>query len=242
MLAIIPARFASTRFPGKPLTLLGTKTMLQRVYEQVQKAQLVTSVVVATDDERIFEHAQTFGANVIMTRSDHPSGTDRCAEVALHFPEHQWVVNVQGDEPFIQPQQIDLLCTTLRNAEGGIATLAKKIDRSEQLFDPNCVKVAMGLSGNALYFSRQTIPYLRGLPTEDWLAQGQHYKHIGLYGFARNTLLELAQLPPSSLELAESLEQLRWLDHGYRIRVAITDMETIGIDAPEDVERVSHLF
>ncbi len=216
--------------------------MLQRVHEQVQKAQLVTKVVIATDDDRIFEHAQSFGADVVMTRSGHPSGTDRCAEVALHFPQHQWVINVQGDEPFIQPQQIDLLCKTLRSAASGIATLAKKIDRAEQLFDPNCVKVALNQYGYALYFSRQTLPYLRGLPPEEWLAQGLHYKHIGLYGFVRDTLLELAQLPPAPLEIAESLEQLRWLDNGYRIRVATTDLETIGIDSPEDVERVRHLF
>jgi 3-deoxy-manno-octulosonate cytidylyltransferase (CMP-KDO synthetase) len=242
MLSIIPARFASTRFPGKPLVMLGEKTMLQRVYEQVAKAQSITKIVVATDDVRIFDHARSFGADVVMTRPEHPSGTDRCAEVAALFPNEQFVINIQGDEPFIQPEQIDLLCATLEAATGGIATLAKKINNGEQLFDPNCVKVAIAQSGEALYFSRHPIPYLRGTEQADWLAAGLHHKHIGLYGFARETLLEVAALSPSDLEKAESLEQLRWLEHGYRIRVAVTDLETIGIDTPADLERVAHLL
>jgi 3-deoxy-manno-octulosonate cytidylyltransferase (CMP-KDO synthetase) len=238
MLCIIPARYASTRFPGKPLVRLGNKSMIQRVYEQAQKASLVTQVVVATDDQRIFDHVQSFGGQVVMTSPHHLSGTDRCAEVARLFPDEAWVLNVQGDEPFIQPEQIDLLCETLRRAKGGIATLAKKIEQETQLFDPNCVKVALAQNEHALYFSRHPIPYLRGKDTAEWLGTGQHFKHIGLYGFAKHILLELALLQPSPLELAESLEQLRWLEHGYRIRVGTTTLETIGIDTPEDVERV----
>lgn len=242
MLCIIPARYASTRFPGKPLVMLGNISMIQRVYQQVQKASLVAQVVVATDDQRIFDHVQSFGGQVVMTNPDHLSGTDRCAEVARLYPDESWVLNVQGDEPFIQPEQIDLLCQTLRQATGGIATLAKKIEQESQLFDANCVKMALAQNHHALYFSRHPIPFLRGKETTEWLHAQQHYKHIGLYGFAKDVLLELAVLQPSPLELAESLEQLRWLENGYRIRVGITALETVGIDTPEDVARVQHFL
>jgi len=242
MLCIIPARYASTRFPGKPLVMLGHISMIQRVYQQAQKASLVTQVVVATDDQRIFDHVQSFGGQVVMTNPDHLSGTDRCAEVARLYPDESWVLNVQGDEPFIQPEQIDLLCQTLRQATGGIATLAKKIEQESQLFDANCVKMALAQNNHALYFSRHPIPFLRGKETSEWLSTQQHYKHIGLYGFAKDVLLELALLKPSPLELAESLEQLRWLENGYRIRVGITALETVGIDTPEDVARVQHFL
>lgn len=235
LLIVIPARYASTRFPGKPLAMIGDKTMIQRVYEQAQSSSLADEIVVATDDTRIFDHVIAFGGKVVMTADHHLSGTDRCAEVASLFPDAEWVVNVQGDEPFIQAEQIDLLCRTLIASKGGIATLAKKITQEQQLFDANCVKVVCSQQGEALYFSRHSIPFVRGVEQAEWLAKSLHFKHIGLYGFRREILLELAELPPSSLELAECLEQLRWLDHGYRIAVGITELETVGIDTPEDL-------
>lgn len=240
LLAVIPARYASTRFPGKPLVEIRGKTMIQRVYEQVTQATQVDQAVVATDDERIFQHVQSFGGKVVLTRADHPSGTDRCAEVARLFPDADWVLNVQGDEPFVQPEQVDLLAQTLRNsAHGGIATLAKKISDPALLSNPNVVKVVFSEAAGALYFSRHPIPLVRGVDdVNDWLSKHSFYKHIGLYGFRRSTLLEVADLPPSPLERAESLEQLRWLEHGYRIAIGVTELETVGIDTPEDLQRV----
>ncbi len=213
--------------------------MIQRVYEQVSLAQLVDQVVVATDDARIVDHVEQFGGLVRMTDSSHQSGTDRCAEVARQYEAAEWVINVQGDEPFIQPAQIDLLVETLANSPRfSIATLAKSIDQAEFLFNPNVVKVVFSETQGALYFSRHPIPFLRNHPIEDWLQQGHFYKHIGLYGFRREVLLDLAALAPTALEQAESLEQLRWLEHGYRIAVAVTTLETSGIDVPEDLERL----
>jgi 3-deoxy-manno-octulosonate cytidylyltransferase (CMP-KDO synthetase) len=240
LLIIIPARYASTRFPGKPLAMIGDKTMIQRVYEQAQASSLADQVVVATDDARIYDHVVVFGGKVVMTAHHHLSGTDRCAEVAGLFPTAEWVVNVQGDEPFIQAEQIDLLCRTLTAAKGGIATLAKKITQEQLLFDTNCVKVVCSQQGEALYFSRHPIPFIRGVEQAEWLTKSLHFKHIGLYGFRREILLELAELPPAPLELAESLEQLRWLDHGYRIAVGITELETVGIDTPEDLLNINN--
>ncbi len=239
VLGIIPARFASTRFPGKPLVLIHGKSMIQRVYEQVEQARRVNRVVVATDDARIYDHVRSFGGEVLLTRADHPSGTDRCAEVAQQFPEAEWVLNIQGDEPFIQPEQIDLLADTLsQSARFSIATLAKQIEQPEHLLNPNVVKVVFSRRFGALYFSRHPIPYLRNHPASDWLTHLPFYKHIGLYGFSRKTLLRVARLRPTPLEQAESLEQLRWLEHGCRIAVGVTTQETVGIDTPEDLERV----
>ncbi|MBX2889778.1 MAG: 3-deoxy-manno-octulosonate cytidylyltransferase [Saprospiraceae bacterium] len=236
LLAVIPARWASTRFPGKPLADIGGKTMIQRVYEQVVRCGRVDKAVVATDDERIFEHVRSFGGEVMMTRAAHPSGTDRCAEVAGHFPQARWVLNVQGDEPFIQPEQIDLLADTLASsARFPIATLAKKIETQDALLNPNVVKVVFSEKRGALYFSRHPIPFLRGVEGLDWLEHHVFYKHIGLYGFRRATLLRLARLAPTPLERAESLEQLRWLEHGMRIAVGITELETRGVDTPADL-------
>jgi 3-deoxy-manno-octulosonate cytidylyltransferase (CMP-KDO synthetase) len=239
VLAVIPARYASTRFPGKPLADIGGKTMIRRVYEQVQQSKRVSRVVVATDDERIFGHVRSFGGEVRMTRADHPSGTDRCAEVARHFPEAEFVLNVQGDEPFIQPEQIDLLADTLTgSSKFSIATLAKTIELPEMLMNPNVVKVVFSDKNGAIYFSRQPIPFVRGAAPENWLSQHIFYKHIGLYGFRRATLMKIAGLSPTPLERAESLEQLRWLENGLRIAVGITELETVGIDAPEDLEKI----
>ncbi|MBL7826668.1 MAG: 3-deoxy-manno-octulosonate cytidylyltransferase [Saprospiraceae bacterium] len=240
IVAIIPARFGSTRFPGKPLVMIQGKTMIQRVYEQVCQARLVDTVVIATDDERIFQHATNFGAPVLMTRAEHPSGTDRCAEAASNFQNARYIVNVQGDEPFIQPEQIDLLVRTLQNKpEFGVATLAKQLMDREALFNPNVVKVVFSEQNGALYFSRHPIPFVRNHPTETWISTQPFFKHIGLYGFRADLIQRLAALEPSPLERAESLEQLRWLENGFRIAVAITEYETIGIDSPDDLLKLN---
>jgi 3-deoxy-manno-octulosonate cytidylyltransferase (CMP-KDO synthetase) len=218
VLAVIPARWASTRFPGKPLANIAGKSMIQRVLEQVNLSAIVDRAVVATDDERILHHIQALGGEAIMTNPDHPSGTDRCAEVANHFPEAQIILNVQGDEPFISPLQIDLLADTLlQNTYASIATLAKQIDRPDFLNNPNVVKVVFSETIGAIYFSRHPIPFVRGVPQEYWLEKQDFYKHIGLYGFRRDALMKIAGLSPTPLEMAESLEQLRWLEHGFRI-------------------------
>lgn len=216
------------------------QTMISRVFQQVQKSRLVNDVVIATDDARIFDHVQEFGARAVMTSPDHPSGTDRCAEVALAFPDADIILNVQGDEPFVQPEQIDLLAETLLlKPNHDIATLAKKITSEEVLFNQNVVKLIMSPAGEAIYFSRHPIPFVRGQEPENWLHKHNFYKHIGLYAFRRETLAAIAKLPPSSLEKAESLEQLRWLENGRKIAIGITELETIGIDVPEDLVRVT---
>lgn len=237
VLAVIPARWGSTRFPGKALANIAGKSMIQRVLEQVNQSKHVNRVVVATDDERIFSHVRDVGGEVMMTDPAHPSGTDRCAEVAVNFPEAKIVLNVQGDEPFILPQQIDFLVNTLlENPHTSIATLAKKIDSTDFLFNPNVVKAVFSPVAGAIYFSRHPIPFLRGVAIEDWLGKQDFYKHIGLYGFRRDALMEISRLSPTPLEVAESLEQLRWLEHGFRIAVGVTEWETLGVDTPEDLE------
>ncbi len=240
ILAVIPARYASTRFPGKPLVEIQGKTMIQRVWEQVVQSQRVDVAVIATDDERIAAHVRAFGGQVVRTRVDHPSGTDRCAEVARLYPQAEFILNIQGDEPFVQPQQIDLLATTLTSDPAfSIATLAKRIEDPDLLFNPNVVKAVFAENGRAIYFSRHPIPFLRGYEPAGWLAVQPYFKHIGLYGFRRNMLEQIAGLRPTPLERAESLEQLRWLEHGLAIRVGQTDWETIGIDTPEDLLRIN---
>ncbi len=243
VLAIIPARYASTRFPAKALALIGEKSMIQRVYEQVLKVGIVDKTIVATDDDRIFKHVQTFGGAVEMTSENHPSGTDRCAEIAERHPEYDCIINVQGDEPFIQPEQIERAVRPLLDGNNiQISTLAKKINTEATLFNPNVVKVVFGATGQALYFSRQTIPFIRDVQETAWLEAQAFYKHIGLYTFRRATLLALTKLKESRLEKAERLEQLRWLEHGYKIQVALTDLETQGVDTPEDLERIKELY
>jgi len=236
-LGIIPARYAAARFPGKVLTNIGGKSMLQRVYEQAQQAKLLDAVIVATDDERIFEHCNEFHANVMMTSPDHQSGTDRCAEVARQVEGYELMVNIQGDEPFIQPEQIDLVVEPL-NKEAQISTLAKQIESSEALFNPNIVKVVFDKNHRAMYFSRHPVPYVRGELQTNWHKEPSHFKHIGLYGFQRKTLLAISELPVGFYEKCESLEQLRWLENGHHITVALTDKETIGIDTPDDLEKI----
>ena len=241
-LGVIPARYASTRFPGKPLVSIAGKSMIQRVYEQASKATQIETCIVATDDKRIFDHVSAFGGQVAMTRLDHKSGTDRCAEVAAIFADFDLVINIQGDEPFVNPTQIDQLVLSLKNNSAAeIATLAKQIQAHEELFNPNVVKVVFNKRNEALYFSRSTIPYLRGQDQEQWLSKGRFFKHLGLYGYRRSVLLAIAKLLPGRLEQLESLEQLRWLEEGYRIRIEETKVETIGIDSPEDLERTLKL-
>lgn len=240
ILGIIPARYASTRFPGKPLVNIDGKPMIQRVYEQALKADL-DDVVIATDDNRIAKAVRDFGGHVVLTSENHPSGTDRCAE-ALQLFKGDWtaVVNIQGDEPYIQPSQINAVVSLLKNG-APIATLVKKIDTVEELTNINSPKVVLGNTGNALYFSRQPIPFQKGVDINDWLNHGTYYKHIGIYGYQSAILPELTQLKQGILEMAESLEQLRWLENGYIIRTAETIENTVAIDTPEDLSRLKSL-
>lgn len=233
---IIPARYASTRFPGKPLAILGGKTVIERVYTQV--ADVLDDAYVATDDARIFDTVTGFGGKAVMTRTDHKSGTDRIEE-AVEKIGGQWdvVVNVQGDEPFIQRSQIDTLCRCFDDEDTQIATLGKPFDSMEAVDNPNSPKIVTDLRGYALYFSRSVIPYVRGCDHDEWLGHYPYLKHLGIYAYRREVLEAVTRLPQSPLELAESLEQLRWLQHGYKIKVGTTDVETIGIDTPDDLAR-----
>jgi 3-deoxy-manno-octulosonate cytidylyltransferase (CMP-KDO synthetase) len=235
-LGVIPARFASTRFPGKPLIDLGGKTMIQRVFEQAKQAKELDYVVVATDHQGIFDHVHEIGGKAIMTSPDHQTGTDRCAEVARFFPEYAHIVNIQGDEPFIEPSQIDFLILRLRQILHPIATLVLPLSDAKLIQSANTVK-ALLRGDEAIYFSRQAIPFVRGAEPETWPQHTQYYQHIGLYGFQADVLQALTVLPTGTWERAENLEQLRWLEAGYRIGIGITDHATIGIDTPEDVER-----
>lgn len=239
-MAIIPARYESTRFPGKPLADLGGKPMIRRVYEQVNK--VVDRVYVATDDQRIFQAVQDFGGRAVLTSPHHASGTDRCREAYERVGEAcDVVINVQGDEPFVQPQQIQTVMDCFTDETVQIATLVKPFspddDFEEKLFNPNTPKVVINNRQEAMYFSRSVIPYVRGKNYTEWLRTHTYYKHIGLYAYRANVLNEITQLERSDLEIAESLEQLRWLQNGYTIKVGITDVETIGIDTPADLEK-----
>ncbi|MFK8162476.1 MAG: 3-deoxy-manno-octulosonate cytidylyltransferase [Lewinella sp.] len=236
-LAIIPARYASTRFPGKPLADMAGKTMIQRVYERVSSAAVIDDVVVATDDQRILDHVQGFGGKAVMTRSDHPSGTDRVAEVAAGFPDATIIVNVQGDEPFIDPEQIAAVVTPFSDPTIEITTLAHRISDERSLLSPNVVKVVRDEGRRALYFSRHAIPFLRDIPIGQWILEGKHLQHLGLYAYRAALLPELTTLPKGELEQLESLEQLRWLAAGYSIFVGLTDLPSVGIDTPEDLRR-----
>lgn len=236
-IAIIPARYASTRFPGKPLANLGGKTVIQHVYEKV--SSVVKDTWVATDDQRIFETVTCFGGKAVMTREDHKSGTDRIEE-AVEKIGGEWdvVINVQGDEPFIHISQIETVCNCFTDPSTEIATLGKPFgDDIEAISNPNSPKIVIDKRGYALYFSRSVIPFIRGKATTEWATSYPFLKHIGLYAYRRNVLKEVTQLPQGTLEKAESLEQLRWLENGYRIKVGKTDIETIGIDTPEDLEK-----
>jgi 3-deoxy-manno-octulosonate cytidylyltransferase (CMP-KDO synthetase) len=242
---IIPARYSSVRFPGKPLASIGGKTVIQLVYEKAEPA--LSSVYVATDDERIFSEVTRFGGKAIMTSASHRSGTDRCAEAVSIIEKETGrktdvIINIQGDEPFIRPEQVRLLASCFNDKDVEIATLIRKVNPGEDLLNVNQPKVVISKSGDALYFSRSAIPYLRDEKTGSWLTAHTYFKHLGIYGYLRETLSEITRLPQSSLELAESLEQNRWLENGYRIRTAVTEWESIGIDTPEDLERAREFF
>lgn len=244
VLILIPARYASTRFPGKPLAKIADKPMIQHV---VEKAVSVSEYVfVATDDQRISNIVNTFGGYAVMTSADHKSGTDRCYEAYCNVTDssHQTfdvVVNIQGDEPFIKPEQIRQLISCFENPEVQIATLAKRFEQNADIFDPNKVKVVFSQSDMALYFSRNPIPYCRGVEKEKWNETTAFYKHIGMYAYRPEVLKEITSLPQGELEKVESLEQLRWLEHGYHIAVKVTEYESLGIDTPEDLERANKI-
>lgn len=237
VVGIIPARYASTRFPGKPLALIKGKPMIQRVYEQALKSKL-DAVVIATDDVRIADAVMDFGGQYVMTSPNHRSGTDRCCEALdLLKTKYDAVVNIQGDEPFIDPKQIDLLVDLIVRDDTPLASLAKRIDDADELFSPNTVKVVVNQEGNAMYFSRNPIPFMRNVDRDEWLAKGRFYKHIGIYAYKADVLHQVAHMEPSALEQAESLEQLRWLENGLAIRMALSDAENISIDTPDDLHR-----
>ena len=240
-IGIIPARYASTRFPGKPLAMLGGKTVIQRVYEQA--TCVLDSAWVATDDERIFQAVESFGGKVVMTRPDHKSGTDRIEEAAEKIGTMaDVIINIQGDEPFVQPSQIETLKGLFDFTETQIGTLGKPFESIEAAMNPNSPKIVTDRRGFALYFSRSVIPFVRGADNGEWFSKFPYLKHLGIYAYRRDVLKEITRLPQSPLELVECLEQLRWLENGYRIRVGLTDVETVGIDTPEDLVRAEEFL
>ncbi len=240
-IGIIPARYASTRFPGKPLALLGGKPVIQHVYEKV--ATVLEAAYVATDDERIYDVVKAFGGQVVMTRTDHKSGTDRIEE-AIEKIGGEWdvVVNVQGDEPFVAKSQLDTICHCFDDPTTQIATLGKPFESMEAVQNPNSPKIVVDNMGFAMYFSRSVIPYVRGKEMSSWLTHYPFLKHLGIYAYRKDVLRQVTQLPQSSLEIAESLEQLRWLQNGFKIKVGTTDVETVGIDTPQDLERAEEFL
>jgi 3-deoxy-manno-octulosonate cytidylyltransferase (CMP-KDO synthetase) len=242
IIGIIPARYGSTRFPGKPLIDIQGKSMIQRVYEQASLAKCLSRVIVATDDERIFQHIKSFGGEVVMTNTSHPSGTDRCWEASLSsLINHHYVVNIQGDEPFVAPQQIDELGAIL---DGSVEIASQMIPVSdhEVLFDTGEAKVIVNQQMEAIYFSRQVIPFLKGIEPEDWHKHHTYYRQVGMYAYRTDILEQITKLPVSPLEKAESLEQLRWLQHGYKIKMVMTAYESHCIDTPEDIDKVLRLM
>jgi 3-deoxy-manno-octulosonate cytidylyltransferase (CMP-KDO synthetase) len=247
-LGVIPARFSSSRFPGKPLALINGISMINRVYEQAKKSTLVSKVVVATDDARIKLHVESFGGEVLLTSSEHKSGTDRCYEALtiLHkIEKHKRfdaVINIQGDEPFINPEEIDTVCNCFKEKDIQIATLIKKISTNEELINSNVVKVIVDKNKKALYFSRAVIPFVRGIEQGEWLKNYAYYKHIGIYAYTVKTLEEITKLSMSELEKTESLEQLRWLENGYSIKTEITEYESHAVDTPEDLLKIEQIY
>jgi 3-deoxy-manno-octulosonate cytidylyltransferase (CMP-KDO synthetase) len=241
-IGIIPARYQSTRFPGKPLVLIEGKPMIQHVYENISKA--LENLWVATDDERIFTTVEKFGGNVVMTSGTHQSGTDRCAEAAQLISKSisfDVIINIQGDEPFIHPGQIEMLKSCFyENVE--IATLIKAVESEEELFNNNRPKVVIDNNNNALYFSRLPIPFFRGKEKNEWLNENNYWAHVGMYAYKTDILQKITCFQQGKLEQAESLEQLRWLENGIKIKTAITNHQSIGIDTPEDLENALQLF
>lgn len=235
ILGIIPARYASSRFPGKMLADIQGKSMVRRVYEQCTKAKSLAKIIVATDDERIKKECESFGAEVVMTKPEHPSGTDRCHEAyTLLNEKYDFVINVQGDEPFIKPEQIDTLSSSLA-IDTELSTLIKKIEEESILWNTGNVKVTFNKKMEALYFSRQVIPFLRGIENKDWLKSHDFFEHVGLYAYRTDVLEKICELNTSDLENAESLEQLRWLENGYKIKLQTTEWDSFCIETPEDI-------
>lgn len=241
VLGVIPSRYGSSRFPGKPLLDIKGKSMIQRVYEGAKQSTLLDELVVATDDQRIVDEVEAFGGKVMMTSDNHPSGTDRCAEVATRFSEYDVVINIQGDEPLVNPKQLDALLNVFNDEKVEIATLATQNISEEDIANPNRIKVVCNVNNEALYFSRSAIPNQYHAKQEA-LNNFPFYKHIGLYAYRNDVLMKLTQLEPSLLEQVESLEQLRWMYYGYKIKVVETDIETPNIDTPEDLEKVLHFL
>ncbi len=241
-LGIIPVRYKSTRFPGKPLVDIAGKTMLQRVYEQATKCALLNDCIIATDNELIFQHAKSIGAKVVMTAEHHPSGTDRCFEAYTQLNKnYDVIINIQGDEPFIHPSQIERLIQSFKK-EDEIATLMKLCQTQEELLSEGEVKIVLDKNNYALYFSRSVIPYLKNVPKEEWHLKHKYYRHVGMYAYRADILESITQLPPSDLEQKESLEQLRWLENGYKILCIETEYESYCIDYPEDIEKVLNML
>lgn len=244
ILGIIPARYGSTRFEGKPLALINGKMMIQRVYEQSKKAAMLTDVVVATDDRRIFDAVTGFGGRAVMTSPDHKSGTDRCREVIGKIgADYEAVINIQGDEPYINPQQINQIAELISDSDTQIASLCKPIRDIDELLSHNAVKVVMDKNGKALYFSRYTIPFQRNeSDTGKWMQLSTYYRHVGIYAYKTSVLKEISELPQSVLEKSESLEQLRWLENGYSVRMGVTEFESFSVDVPDDIRKIESVF
>ncbi len=239
IIGIIPARYASTRFPGKSLIDILGKSMIQRVYEEAAKSTSLSKLVVATDDKRIFDHVVSFGGEAVMTGEAHPSGTDRCWDALQQIGDnYRYVINIQGDEPFIDPVQIDELAAILKDGSVELATQMIPVSNYEELFDKGEVKIVLNDKMEALYFSRMVIPFIKGIDEKDWHIHHTYYRHVGMYAYRRDVLEKITKLPVSSLEQAESLEQLRWLEHGFKIKCVVTGFESHCIDTPEDVEKV----
>ncbi len=236
---IIPARYASTRFSGKSLIDIQGKSMIQRVYEEALKSKSLHCLVVATDDHRIFEHVTSFGGKAVMTAAHHPSGTDRCWDAIQQLEgDYQYVINIQGDEPFINPAQIDEIAAALADNKVELATQMIRVNTHEELFDQGEVKIVLNDKMEALYFSRMVIPFIKGVEQNDWHNHHAYYRHVGMYAYRKDILEQITKLPVSSLEKAESLEQLRWLEHGFKIKCILTSFESHCIDLPEDIEKV----
>jgi 3-deoxy-manno-octulosonate cytidylyltransferase (CMP-KDO synthetase) len=238
VLGIIPSRFESSRFPGKPLIDLKGKSMIQRVYEGASSCNLINDCIVATDDQRILDHVQSFGGKVMMTSDAHRSGTDRCGEIINTHSDYDVVINIQGDEPLVDPKQLEQIVSLFKQESTQIATLAKKIDSIDDVFNPNRIKVVLDHESNGLYFSRNPIPFCQNAEKEEWMQKNDYLRHIGIYAYKSEILKQLVDLEPTTLEKIESLEQLRWIFHGFKIKVGLTEIETPNIDTPEDVKEV----
>ncbi|MBR4265069.1 MAG: 3-deoxy-manno-octulosonate cytidylyltransferase [Bacteroidales bacterium] len=241
ILGLIPSRYKSSRFPGKPLAMIGSKTMIHRVYDQASKA--FDDVVVATDDERIFNEVKSFGGKVVMTSENHQSGTDRCAEAATKYCKETGktfdaVINIQGDEPFVKPEQLKSLGNLFEDKNVEIATLIKPAKSSDEIFSENVVKVVINKLNEAIYFSRSPIPFMRGVDKDEWLNKQTYYRHIGVYAYRFDILQKITLLEQSSLELTEKLEQVRWIENGYKIKICKTDFEGLAVDTPEDLQKI----